>query len=240
MRLSYRMQEIMGFVTKGNRVADIGTDHGFVPIALVKDGICPSAIAVDIKTGPLSIAKEHVNESDLTDKIECRLGDGLSVVKPDEVDSIIIAGIGGDVIADILNKAEEGYKGTKELIVSPHSEIDKVRHALHDMEYKIKAEKYFQDEGKRYNVIYAVPGREIYDSEDFYKYGKLLLESSNELLKETLTMQLVVFMSARNRLTTNNAYVHDLDGAMLQKSKERQAALQEQIDDINHLLKKYY
>ncbi len=230
----------MGFVTKGNRLADIGTDHGFIPIALVKNGICPKAIAVDINAGPITVAREHVKEAELSDLIECKLGDGLSVVNPDDVDTIIIAGMGGDLISNILENANEGFRGSKELVLSPQSEPEKVRRTLHKLGYMIKAEKYFMDEGKKYNIIYAVPGSEEYCLDEEYRYGKLLLMESNELLEETIRMQMVVFMSARNRIVTNNAYMKDVETEIVKKNKETQAALQKQIDGIKKILKQYY
>ena len=90
MELSYRMTQIAECVSAGNRLADVGTDHGFIPIALVLQGEIPSAIAMDVVEGPLERAREYVAQYHLEEKITCRLSDGLSELQPEEVDSILI------------------------------------------------------------------------------------------------------------------------------------------------------
>ncbi len=240
MRLSLRMKEIIGLVSSGNRVCDVGTDHGFVPIALVRDGICPSAIAVDVNQGPLDIATLNVAEVNLSDKIELRLGDGLSVVEPDEVDTVIIAGMGGDLIAKILTNANEGFRGSKELILSPHSESEKVRHALHDLGYEIDTEKVIIDGDKPYLIIRANPGEEKYEYEYEYKYGKYLLDKGDKMLYEYLKDQLVVYMSARNRISSKISTAKNMDAERLSKARESINELQSHVDEIMKLLKRYY
>ena len=103
--LSIRMQAVADLVSDGMRIADIGTDHGFVPIALVSAGRCPYAVAADVRRGPLSHAAENIRKYGLSEVIETRLSDGLEKIKPGEADSIIIAGMGGMLMIRIL---EEG------------------------------------------------------------------------------------------------------------------------------------
>ena len=92
--VSKRMETVISMVTKGNKVADIGTDHGYVPIALIQRGIVPEAIAMDVRKGPLQKAKENRMAYQMEEKIEIRLSDGLQQLKAGEVDTIIIAGMG--------------------------------------------------------------------------------------------------------------------------------------------------
>ena len=240
MKLSVRMKEIIAFVTPGNRVCDVGTDHGFVPIALVSDNICPSAIAVDVNQGPLDIARDNVNSAGLSDRIDLRLGDGLNVVKPDETDTVIISGMGGDLIASILENADSGFKGTKELILSPQSEVEKVRHKLHDIGYAIDTEKIIIDSKKPYLVIYALPGEESYEYEHEYKYGKYLLDKGDTMLFEYLKDQLVVFMGARNRISSKISVSKNLDADKIAKLRQSVSEVQVHIDEIMKLLKMYY
>ena len=95
VKLSKRLERIASFVQPGSRVADIGTDHGYVPIWLVQKGVCPSALAMDVRKGPLERAEEHVEEVGLSGKIELRLSDGLAKLKAGEADTVGIAGMGG-------------------------------------------------------------------------------------------------------------------------------------------------
>ena len=98
MELSIRLKTVAEAVTKGNRVADVGTDHGYVPIYLVKNNLSPAGIAMDVNKGPLEKAQEHIREEKLGGKIATRLGNGLAPLEPGETDTVIIAGMGGDLI----------------------------------------------------------------------------------------------------------------------------------------------
>ena len=93
--------------TKGNRIADIGTDHAYIPIYLVKNDLAEYVIAGDVRQGPVDIAKANVEKHKLSDKIEVRLGSGLSVIEKGEVDTVIIAGMGGQLISEILSADTE-------------------------------------------------------------------------------------------------------------------------------------
>ena len=102
MELSIRLKTVAEAVTKGNRVADVGTDHGYVPIYLVKNNLSPAGIAMDVNKGPLEKAQEHIREEKIGGKIATRLGNGLAPLEPGETDTVIIAGMGGDLICKIL------------------------------------------------------------------------------------------------------------------------------------------
>ncbi len=104
VKLSKRLERIASFVQPGSRVADIGTDHGYVPIWLVQKGVCPSALAMDVRKGPLERAEEHVEEVGLSGKIELRLSDGLAKLKAGEADTVVIAGMGGKLTCRILEQ----------------------------------------------------------------------------------------------------------------------------------------
>ena len=152
MELSRRLHAVAGKVTRGNRLADIGTDHGYIPIYLVSEGICPSAIAMDVNQGPLDRADAHIREYGLSDKIGTRLSNGLERLEASEADSIVIAGMGGALMTDILNGGMHVIESGKELILQPQSEIFKVRHFLHDNGYMIVDEQILKEEGKYYFI----------------------------------------------------------------------------------------
>ena len=111
-------------------VADIGCDHGFVPIYLVKQLISPKAIAMDIGKGPLQRAAGHIQESGLEDRIETRLSNGMEQLKIGEVDTVILSGIGGPLMIQILEAGKEVVQSLKELVLSPQSEVEEVRRYL--------------------------------------------------------------------------------------------------------------
>ena len=191
MQLSERLNMISTFVTAGCKLADIGTDHGYIPIKLVKDGIVPYALAMDIADGPLKRAREHIQSYGLSDKIETRKSDGLSALKPGEADSVIIAGMGGALTVKILKEGKEVLNTIKELILSPHTEIYLVREYLINNGYDIVREDMVYDMGKYYTVIKAVRTekdvKKSYDAdENFYIYGKLLIENRSKVFLEYL------------------------------------------------------
>ena len=148
MELSKRLQTVAAAVTPGHRIADVGTDHGYVPIYLVKNGLCPSACAMDVNKGPLARAAEHIGQEGLSDKIATRLSDGLAGLSPDETDTVVIAGMGGELICRILKNAPEFLEAGMEFILQPQSEWFKVRHLLHDAGYHIAGEWFLKEDRK--------------------------------------------------------------------------------------------
>ncbi len=175
MQLSVRLTAVANYVTKGNRLADIGTDHGYVPIYLVEKEIVPSAIAMDINKGPLERAIEHIKDYGFEEKIQVRLSDGLEKLNNDEADTVLIAGMGGNLIVKILEKGKSVLESVKELVLSPHSEIDLVRTYLCENNYKIVDENMVFDGGKYYTIIKAEKSSNATIYSDVEKiYGKFL------------------------------------------------------------------
>ncbi len=125
--LDQRLRFVADFVRCGSRIADIGTDHAHLPVALVQEGRCPSAIASDIRVGPVTNARRTVKEAGLEEKIEVRLGGGLSTVQPHEVEDIVIAGMGGETVASILEAAPWVQNGRYRLILQPMTRAEKLR-----------------------------------------------------------------------------------------------------------------
>lgn len=186
MQLSHRLETIAAFVTPGNRLADIGTDHGYIPIYLVEKDRIPSAIAMDINKGPLLRAENNIRKSHLKDKITTRLSDGLSELNTGEADTILIAGLGGPLMRRILSDDTELIHSVKELVLSPHSEAELIRQFLFENNFNIENETMLKDDGKFYIVIKAKKGHLDYNKSIHYKYGKKLLEEKNEILYEFL------------------------------------------------------
>ncbi len=186
MAISKRLRTVAHAVTPGRRVADIGTDHGYVPIYLVERGLCPKAIAMDVNPGPLERASAHIQEKGLEDRISTRLSDGLEKLDHDEADTFILSGMGGELICRILRDRKDLLADGPELVLQPQSEWFKVRHILHEMDYRIEREWFLKDEGKYYVVLKAVPGRQSFSSEADYYYGSFVQEECSPVLEEYL------------------------------------------------------
>lgn len=123
MQLSLRLSAIAGLVTRGNRLVDVGCDHGYLPVSLYLDGKIPGAIAMDVRKGPLSRAQEHISQYGLDAYIETRLSDGLEALKPGEGDTLVIAGMGGPLMERILTDGAEVRESFREMILQPQSDI---------------------------------------------------------------------------------------------------------------------
>lgn len=157
MNLSKRLRMVADCVTKGNVVADVGCDHAYISIYLVEGKIAPKTIALDVNEGPLLRAQENIASYGFESLISTRLSDGLHKLKPNEVDSIVIAGMGGPLMIRILEEGSECVKTAKELILQPQSEIWRVREYLHNLNFEITKEDMCIDEGKYYTVLHARP-----------------------------------------------------------------------------------
>ncbi len=151
--LDFRLQTVASFVRQGSRLADIGTDHALLPCALVEKGHCPSAIASDIRVGPTEAARRSVSAAQLEGQIDVRLGGGLDTVSPDEVEDIVIAGMGGETIAAILEEAPWTKDGRYRLILQPMTRAEKLRRFLYENGFSIEEERIAADGKRCYTVL---------------------------------------------------------------------------------------
>lgn len=212
MELSKRLQASAGLISEGNRLVDVGTDHGYVPIYLVKHEKIPSAIAMDVKRGPLSRAEEHIKQAGLGAYIECRLSDGLKELKPGEGDSLLLAGMGGNLMVRILMEKPETLASFRELVLQPQSAHGLVRRQAEALEWRVDREDMVLEDGKFYPMLRLVPAKwkdeahgtgcleTEYENEAEYTYGKLLLRERHPVLKVYLEKQRDVFAALEARL----------------------------------------
>lgn len=176
MQLSKRLSAVAEFVTPGGCLVDVGTDHGYVPIALLEQQKISSAIAMDVNRGPLERAREHIAQYQMGDYIETRLSDGLHALRAGEGDSLLIAGMGGGLTVRILSEGEPLLSGFRELILEPQSDIDRVRAWLLEHGFFLAQENFVEEDGKYYPILRAVPGeKENLKAEELF-YGPRLLE----------------------------------------------------------------
>lgn len=186
MKLSKRLEMVASFVPRGSRVADIGTDHGYVPIWLVEQGIAEYAIAMDVRKGPLERAKEHIARHKLESLIETRLGDGLFALRPGEADTVVIAGMGGELMLRILRDGSHVWDSVSRFVLSPQSELELFRRGLEAMGFAIEEEAMLREDGKYYTVMAAVRGVMHYGDGFRYRYGDWLIRKKSPVLREYL------------------------------------------------------
>ena len=195
IRLSKRLTALANMVTDGNRLADIGTDHGYIPIYLCQTGKIPSALAMDIGKGPLQQAQTHIAEHGLSEQIKTRLSDGMAALQFGEADTILIAGMGGGLVMKILSEGAEKLTGKEELILQPQSELPAFRRFLRAEGYLTLDENILCEEGKYYFVFKVCYAPEVLEREPaendlqrvlYEKYGRLLLQRRHPVLKEYL------------------------------------------------------
>ena len=232
MRLSDRLERIAATaaaVTEGY-VADVGTDHGFVPIRLVESGNVKQVIAMDVRKGPLARASEHVQAYHMEGQIKVRLSDGLKELTPGEADTVIIAGMGGELMLRILKDGAHMYNSVKHYLLSPQSELSVFRHGLEELGFSILEEQMLFDEGKYYVILQVSPGSMHYTHEYEYRYGADLIRKKDPVLRAFLERELSQGEELLKHLSLSNT-----DGAKkraegllreLEETKEAYYALQ--------------
>ncbi len=188
IKLSNRLLAVAKQVDKDARVADIGTDHGYLAVYLTINNISDYVIATDRAKGPLTSATQLVELLSLDTKIDTRLGDGLDVLSPGEADTICIAGMCGMTMIDILRSHPEIVGSVKKLILQPQRGASKVRRYLMENGMRIICEDIAEDDGFYYVVIVAEQG-EMELTEDEIAFGPYLLHNGHPLYKDMLSLK---------------------------------------------------
>lgn len=205
MKLSKRLEAIIGMASQwaschgdGLSMADVGTDHGFVPICLVERDIVKRALAMDIGEGPLLRAREHVRKRGLEDRIQLRISDGLERLSPKEADLVVIAGMGGELMLKILKNGNHVRQSVKGWIFSPQSELSAFRRGLRELGLAIQDEVMVEEDGKYYVVMTAEKGDM---EEDYcYRYGEVLIRKKDPVLGKFLERELRQLFMIRKKL----------------------------------------
>lgn len=197
--ISFRLKTIANMVTKDMIVADIGCDHAFLPVYLVENGICQKVYASDNKEGPLAQAKKTIREAGLQNQIIPVLSNGLDDLESD-VNCLAIAGMGAELIIDILNAHLDNVRNMQEIIVQANTSVYKLRQFLSDNSFLIIDEKIVKEFGKYYEIIKFIPhsGKKLTD-EDIW-LGPLLKDSCNPIYKDYLLKryQTMLYIAEKN------------------------------------------
>lgn len=221
IKLDDRLSAVASLVRNGKRVADIGTDHGYLVAYLVENGMCPSGIAADLRKGPLDNARQTVIEQGLSEKIELILSDGLTNIPSDACDDIVIAGMGGNLIAEILENAPWVKDEKINIVAQPMTHAEVLRQWFVDNDFTITKEKTATD-GKRY---YCIISANYTSTKTEHKHSYIY---TGEIKAETDTD-----IKYLRKILTALTKKYD---ALMSANKEDTDNLKEVIDDIKELL----
>lgn len=232
MQLSKRLAAVAERVPQNTVIADIGTDHAYVPVYLVQKGICPRAVAGDFNSGPVKSARETVRLYGLEYKIDVRQGDGLEILEPGEVDVVILAGMGGLLVTRILEGGTEVIKQLQCLLLQPNNYAGTVRNWLAENGWGLVDEHLIEENGKFYPVILAEQDRGIFASDIIsLEFGPCLLKKGGPVVHK--------FLEKKKR-----EYENILDGlakgkskGVTEKKKEIQQLLQGVKEELNRACK---
>lgn len=187
VKLTPRLQGVADCIKKCNLLADVGTDHAYIPIYAIQNNLANNAIAGDVVKGPLSIATENIVSHGLGEKITPVLANGLDAAKNANV--IVIAGMGGKLICEIIGNNLKIAKSADYMILQPMTCSYELRSFLHENCFEITNEKLAKEEDKIYNIMVVKKGKEKYNDEFYYHIGKKLFENNDKLLSEYIKMR---------------------------------------------------
>lgn len=224
MQLSNRLLAVAELAAAGHCLADVGTDHGYIPIYLIEQGRFDCALAMDVNEGPLLRAEENRNLHGMEDRIQLRLSDGVQSMQEGEADTVVIAGMGGGLVMKILTEGEEVLKSVKALVLQPQSELYRVREFLEEHAYRIEAEHMILEDGKYYPMMRVVHGKaEPMDALE-KKYGPLLLKEKHPCLRQFLCREETVYETIRQNLLLQTG----------EKAKERLSQVEAELQYIQN------
>lgn len=163
--LSARLAAIAELVPHGARAADVCADHGLLAIELVRSGRCPGVLVVDIAEAPLEVARRNVAEAGVGDRVEVRLGDGLDGIGTG-ADCVVLAGIGGRLVVELLERDPRGDRGVEALVLQPNKQVEAVREWLSAHGWRIDDERLVHEGGRFFQALRAVRGRQELDRAD--------------------------------------------------------------------------
>ena len=195
IKLTPRLKTIADEIKNGETMADIGTDHGFLPVYLWEAGICPKVVMTDISRGSLSKAAENCRSFYPDEEFDLRLGNGIEVLSYGEVDSVVIAGMGGILMTEILGADLRKARSFRKLILQPRNRIGYLRWWLYSNGFSVSNEKLVREGKFICEVITAVPEEravpgDLGPDDIEYEFPHKLIDYKNELTEEYLEKKL--------------------------------------------------
>jgi len=224
IQLSARLQLIADMVPECKAMADVGTDHGYLPIALTQMDKVQKAYAMDINKGPLAKAMENIEKANAEVLVTTVLSDGLEHLQSD-TDVLVIAGMGGMLIGQILEKEKPKLEGLSHMVLSPHLDQEAMRRKVHALGWQIVDERMIEDKGKYYTVMLCIKGQEIYTDLE-YKYGAKLMAERDPYWQADLSQ----------RLRKLEIIKEGLEARVTENTRERLHEIIEHINEIKVVL----
>lgn len=222
--LSARLQHIYEMVPNCDVVADIGTDHGYLPIALVASEKVKKAYAMDINKGPLAKASENIGQAALVGKVITLQSNGLERL-PTDADVVVIAGMGGMLIAQIIEQNKASLSQLKSMVLSPHQDEAALRRKVNALGWTIADERMVIDNDKFYTVMYCLPQVEHCEALDFV-YGKHLLANQDPVWLQYMTKKVKKLKQIQN----------SLQNQVTDSSRERLKEIEKELKEINEVI----
>ncbi len=211
LELNGRLKQIADLVPHCRTLADVGTDHGYIPIYCASHGICDSALAMDINPMPLRSAQNNIIKYCLQDKIGVRLSDGLQALSADEADVIVIAGMGGLLMRDILSQGDAVIGNDTLLILQPMLAVRELREYLYSNGFDICDEYVCREQDKFYNIITARRGEGAHDDCDII-VGRNLRQNSPDTFAAYVDYRLRVLGKIANGMKKSaQSSAHEID-----------------------------
>lgn len=208
MDLSQRLMSIIKLISNVETLADIGTDHGYIPIYAIKNYLCVKVIASDINKGPLAKAKSNIEKEGLYSSIELRLGAGLTVLKENEANAAVISGMGGDLTRDIIESNIDIFKSMEYIIVQPAQNVDVFRSYIFKKGFNILDENICIDDNKFYETIKLSYGTSpIVVSDIFFQISQSLYRKNDKILRLYILFLIDKYKDIYNRLTSKTENV---------------------------------
>jgi len=241
IQLSLRLQTLADFVPDGSSIADVGTDHAYIPIFLVQTDRVKKAIATDVAEGPIRAAQVNVQANHLEDRISVRHADGLAKVTPGEVDTVIIAGMGGHTEAEILKAAPAVVNQVSRLILQPMNASYQVRNYLQKAGFHLSAERVIEEDGRIYEIVVAdKPVQTGPDpAYDPYRKSDSLLEFACEFGPTLLSEPTPVFCRlVEQTLNQWQGIIKQLSISESEQAKARYAELSRKIEVASDWLRR--
>jgi len=217
MELTKRLMCTASKIRISSFPADIGTDHAYIPIYLTKDGTCSKVIATDVKIGPLKRAEKNIRKYNLQDRIQVRQGSGLSPLESGEVDCVILAGMGGHLICDILKNGKKKAENIKYFVFQPMQVPEVVREYLYKNDYTIYDEQLVKEDGKIFQVFAAEHGIDKIDDEIYFEISKILIKNRDPLIIEFIEgkiHEISMVIEKIKSIESNNAKVRLMECTM--------------------------
>lgn len=227
MELSKRLNFIIDNMESTSVLADIGTDHGYIPLYAVQNGLCSKAIAIDINKDPLDKAKLNAILEGAGDELEFRLGNGLKPLEKDEVEVAIIAGMGGNLIRDILEESIDKVSSINYLILLPAQNPEILREYLYNNDYEIICENLCEEEGIYYELfkVRKKDGESMGLDPIYYEVSPKLLMQKHPLMKDYLNSKIENYKRILSLITESTV-----------SAKERRDSVEEKINIISNMI----